>query len=66
MSDTCPSCSVPWSEHSGIAVTCRKLREAEAALSAIRFRCLICGLKTDCKHVGRCVVCGKNQWEALL
>jgi len=61
----CQSCNVPWTDHAGIAATCRKHREAEAALSAIRFRCLSCGVKTDVRHVGRCETCGKNQWEVV-
>lgn len=46
-----------------IAAQAEKTRAT--ALSAIRFRCLSCGVKTDIRHVSRCETCGKNQWEVV-
>jgi hypothetical protein len=34
-SDNCPACGVPWTDHLGIAGTCRKLEEARGALKVI-------------------------------
>jgi hypothetical protein len=34
--DKCASCGVPWSDHSGIALTCERLERARLALRVIK------------------------------